>query len=48
MGETYRCKNCNFHFKRSESGNCPYCGKKDIEKEKGASELVEEVEDMLN
>lgn len=46
--ENFICINCKFKFKaKKNSGDCPYCGKRAVEKEKGVSELIDEVEDML-
>lgn len=44
----YVCKNC--HYKSlKETLECPYCGKKGtIEKEKSASELLGEIDQLLN
>lgn len=40
------CKNCNYSSK-IENNECPYCGKKkSLEKEKNASELIEEINEM--
>lgn len=45
----YICKNCNFKFDARFVSDCPYCGKEDsIEKEKNASELLEEINGILS
>ncbi|MBR9706708.1 hypothetical protein GOV14_06755 [Candidatus Pacearchaeota archaeon] len=43
----YICTNCNYRFNAQEAIDCPYCGKEKIEKEKNATELLEEVEQIL-
>ena len=46
---TYRCRNCNFRFEASKLTDCPYCGKRTgVEKEKNATELLDEVDSLLN
>ena len=46
--ESYICANCKFKFKASKMpSTCPYCGKKTVEKEKMANELVNEIEGLL-
>ncbi len=44
----YICKNCRFRLETKGYSDCPYCGKKEIEKEKNATELLEEVESLLS
>ncbi len=37
------CKNCNYNFDSNsleEKKICPYCGKRESEKEKSAEELI--------
>jgi len=47
--EDFICKNCKYRFKSSgEPKTCPYCDKESVEKEKSASEIVNEIEDILN
>jgi rRNA maturation endonuclease Nob1 len=41
------CINCKYKFKAEKADICPYCSKKTIEREKSASEIVDEVESML-
>jgi len=41
--ERYICLNCNYHFRAENKETCPYCGKKTVEKEKSASELIGEI-----
>ena len=43
----YACTNCNFRFTAENPKECPYCGKGSFEKEKSASELLDEVGDLL-
>ena len=43
----YLCTNCNYRFESQRPLDCPYCGMDQIEKEKSASELLEEVERIL-
>ncbi|MBS3093293.1 hypothetical protein J4456_01790 [Candidatus Pacearchaeota archaeon] len=44
----YICKNCNFKFEAKNVFDCPYCGKKEfIEKEKNASELLDDIDRLL-
>ena len=41
------CKNCNFRPSKYEN-ECPYCGiNGSIEKEKNASEIIEEIDRLL-
>lgn len=37
------CK-CGYRFEAEEAGSCPYCGEKNVSKEKDADELIEEAE----
>ena len=46
MGK-YICTNCNYRFNSENPFDCPYCGKKTLEKEKSAEELLEQVERLL-
>ena len=41
------CPGCNYRFEAENPTECPYCGRTNIEKEKDASELLEEVESLL-
>ncbi len=44
----YICKNCNYRFNSNNDQNeCPYCGRNALEKDKSASELLEEIENIL-
>ncbi len=46
--ESYICSTCRFKFKTSQNPrSCPYCDKDTIEKEQGASDIVDEVADLL-
>ncbi|MBS3080918.1 hypothetical protein J4221_05580 [Candidatus Pacearchaeota archaeon] len=43
------CKRCSFRFESKNVKECPYCGRREgIEREKNASELLEEVEGLLS
>lgn len=42
----YVCTNCNFRPKTGEQKECPYCGKKTIEKERSAEELLDEIDKL--
>jgi len=45
--ENFICTNCKFKFKSSKiQRTCPYCGKNAVDKEKGANELIEEIENI--
>ena len=41
------CKACNYRFEAKEAKDCPYCGKGSIEREKSASEILEEIEEIV-
>ncbi len=44
----YICTNCRYRFSSAkETRDCPYCGKPKAEKEKSASELLDDVDEML-
>lgn len=43
----YFCKNCNYRCDLKKFQECPYCGKETLEKEKNASELLEEIKFLL-
>ena len=36
------CRNCGFRIERDNIETCPYCDRKALEKEKSATELLEE------
>jgi len=41
------CRECNYRFeseKDKRGDSCPYCGKKSVEKQKSACEILDEVE----
>jgi DNA-directed RNA polymerase subunit RPC12/RpoP len=43
--ESYVCLNCRYRFKTDRRpSRCPYCDKAAVDKEKSASEIVDEVE----
>ena len=42
------CNGCNFRFESKNPKDCPYCGRDTLEKEPDASELLDEVEKLLN
>lgn len=41
------CTGCNFRFESGFVIECPYCGRKNIEKEPSAEELLDEVKRLL-
>jgi len=41
------CSKCNYRFEAERVDNCPYCGEDTVDKEKSASELINEVTNML-
>ena len=42
------CKNCEYRFEgQIKTNTCPYCGKKMVEEEQNAEELIKEVEEIL-
>ena len=41
------CKECSNGFESSHPFECPYCGRDNFEKEKDASELLNEIEGLL-
>ena len=41
------CTNCNYKFNSKDPSGCPYCGRENIEKEKSAGDLLEEVGGLL-
>ncbi len=41
------CTSCNFRFESGNAKECPYCGRRNIEKEPSAEELLNEVERLL-
>ncbi|MGV8151962.1 MAG: hypothetical protein ACP5OG_02685 [Candidatus Nanoarchaeia archaeon] len=43
----YICKHCRFRFNANNPKDCPYCGRNTLEREKTATELLDEVENML-
>ena len=44
----YVCKDCSYRFNANVlPKTCPYCNKEQIEEEKNAEELVEEVQDLI-
>lgn len=46
---SYICTNCNFRLNSERlQKDCPYCGKRALEKEKSAEELLDEVTGILN
>ena len=45
----YICTNCNYRFSTEKGATeCGYCGKNSIEIEKSATELLDDVDRMLN
>ncbi len=45
--DKYVCKNCNYRFERDDAYDCPYCGNEEIEKEKDAKALLDDVGKLL-
>lgn len=43
----FACRNCGYQFEALKKDLCPYCGKDSVEKEKNASELIDEVAELL-
>jgi rubrerythrin len=42
------CTNCNYKFEALEKPrSCPYCNQNDVEQEKSASDLLNEVKETL-
>lgn len=41
------CAKCNYRFEAKRKEDCPYCGGDSVEKEKDASEIVDDVVDLL-
>ncbi len=44
------CKSCGYRFDNKTNCKvkvCPYCGKKGVEEEQDAEELIKEVEEIL-
>lgn len=41
------CAKCNFRFKAKGPERCPYCGNESVDKERSASEIIEEVSKIL-
>lgn len=44
----YVCTNCNFRPKGETFSECPYCGKRTLEKERSAEQLISEVNEVIN
>lgn len=44
----YICRRCNFRFEAKNANECGYCGRGDIEIEKNAGELLEDVDKILD
>ena len=41
------CSKCNYRFEAEKVDSCPYCGDETVDREKSASELINEVTNML-
>ena len=41
------CTSCNFRFESIDAKECPYCGRRNVQKEPSAEELLNEVERLL-
>jgi len=44
----YMCTNCNHTHELESSSECPFCGMDNLQEEKSARELLEDVERLLN
>ncbi len=40
---SFVCINCGYRFDSDKKKECPYCGKRNVEKKKSADELVNNV-----
>lgn len=43
----YICTHCNFRFSAKRASECPYCGKEEIEVEKSAEEILDDIGGLL-
>jgi DNA-directed RNA polymerase subunit RPC12/RpoP len=43
----YICPNCRFYLEAEKAVECPYCGKRTLEKERDAEELLDEIDKIL-
>mgnify|MGYP001595058328 FL=1 len=43
----YICKDCNYRFNAEKLIDCGYCGKNNIEMEKNAEELLDEIDKLI-
>ncbi len=43
----YICTGCDYRFSSEDHSECPHCGRETLEKEKDASELIDEVKSLL-
>ncbi|MBR9704563.1 DNA-directed RNA polymerase subunit P [Candidatus Pacearchaeota archaeon] len=43
----YVCTSCNFRPKSETLEECPYCGKRTLEKERSAEQLIYEVNEII-
>ena len=43
----FMCAKCNYRFESEKADNCPYCGEESIEEEKSASEIIDDVTNIL-
>jgi rubrerythrin len=41
--ENFVCRDCKFKFSARSPKSCPYCAGNSIEREKSASEIIEEI-----
>ena len=44
----YLCKNCNYSFESENANECKFCGMNDINIEKSAGDLLDDVDRLLN
>jgi len=43
----YLCKNCNYRFESDDASECKFCGMSDINVEKTAGDLLDDVDRLL-
>ena len=43
----YVCRDCNYRFESRETNECMFCGMGNIELEKSAGELLDDVDRLL-
>jgi DNA-directed RNA polymerase subunit RPC12/RpoP len=45
--QKYICSSCNFGFMSDRPSECPYCGKKTLEKDRDAETFLKDIDDIL-